>query len=125
MKRLLLLLALLIAPCAPPEGAERVFRLGQLIPSAATLEYTRKVTFLELAQLGFEEGRNLVVEERVGGADAVDGLAQELVATKPDAIIAMGSDATRSAGRDKHRAHCCRRCAAARRDCAGFPRPTR
>jgi putative ABC transport system substrate-binding protein len=97
MKRLLLLLALLIAPCAAPEGAERLFRLGQLMPSAATLEYTRKVTFPELAQLGFEEGRNLVVEERIGDADAVDRLAQELVATKPDAIIAMGSDATRAA----------------------------
>jgi putative tryptophan/tyrosine transport system substrate-binding protein len=37
------------------------------------------------------------MEERAGDANAVDGLARELVQTKPDAIIAIGGDAIRAA----------------------------
>jgi putative ABC transport system substrate-binding protein len=97
MRRLFLFFALLMAPCGALHGADRVFRLVELGPSAATLEYTRKVTFPELVKLGFEEGRDFIVEERAGGADAIDGLAQQVVDTKPDAIVALGGNAVRAA----------------------------
>ena len=97
MRRVFLWLMLLAAPLGHSHAAERVFRLGELGTSAATLEYMRKVTLPELAKLGFEEGRNLILDERAGGADAVDRLARELVQNKPDAIIATGGDAIRAA----------------------------
>jgi putative ABC transport system substrate-binding protein len=97
MRRVLLWLMLLTAPLGRLHAAERVFRLGELGSSAATVEYTRKVTLPELAKLGFEEGQNLIIDERAGGADAVDRLARELVQNKPDAIIAIGGDAVRAA----------------------------
>jgi len=90
---------LLAAPLGPSYAAERVFRLGELGSSPATVEYTRSVTLPELAKLGFVEGRNLIVDERAGGADAVDRLARELVQDKPDAIIAIGGDAIGAASR--------------------------
>jgi putative ABC transport system substrate-binding protein len=99
MRRVFLWLLLLAAPFGHLHAAERVFRLGELASSAATLEYLRKVTLPELAKLGFEEGRNLILDERAGGADAVDRVARELVQNKPDAIIVTGSDAIRAASR--------------------------
>ena len=51
----------------------------------------------ELAKLGFEEGRNLILDERDGNADALGRLAQELVQDKPDAIIPIGGPAVRAA----------------------------
>lgn len=94
-------LALLSLLLAPPLGrshaAERVFRLGELGATPATLEYTRRITLPELAKLGFEEGRNLVLDERVGDAGVIDRVAQQLVDSKPDAIIAIGGDAIRAA----------------------------
>src|SRR3954451_6327015 len=45
------------------------------------------------------QGRNLIVDERAGGADAVERLARELVQDKPDAIIAIGGDAIGAASR--------------------------
>jgi putative ABC transport system substrate-binding protein len=51
----------------------------------------------ELAQLGFSDGRNLIIDERVGDAATLPGLAQEMLFAKPDAIIAIGSDAIRAA----------------------------
>jgi putative ABC transport system substrate-binding protein len=68
-----------------------------LAVSAASLEITRSVTLPQLAKLGFDEGRNLILEERAGAAAALPGLARELLLTKPDVIMAMGSDATRAA----------------------------
>ena len=47
----------------------------------------------ELAKLGFQEGTNLVIDERVGDATAMPGLAQDLILSRPDAIIAFGTDA--------------------------------
>lgn len=79
------------------QADDRVLRLAELGPSPATLEYTREITLPELAKLGFQLGHNLVMEERSGDANAVDGLARELVQTKPDAIIAIGGDAIRAA----------------------------
>lgn len=77
--------------------ARRVYRLGELEPSAASLELTHSLTLPELAKLGFSEGRNLVLDGRVGDAATMPGLARELLLAHPDAIIATGPDATRAA----------------------------
>ena len=44
-----------------------------------------------LARQGFVEGRNLVLEVRTGAAAELPALAEELLATKPDAVLANGS----------------------------------
>ena len=68
----------------------RVFRLGHIGNSADSETYTREITLPELAKLGFVEGRNLVFDGRVGESNALPGLMRELLATRPDAVIAIG-----------------------------------
>jgi putative ABC transport system substrate-binding protein len=94
---LLLLPVLLAAPVPAAHTAERVFRLAELAPSEFSLELTRKSTLHELAKLGFETGRNLVIEERISNASMVRSLARELLKTEPDAVLAIGSDAVKAA----------------------------
>jgi ABC-type uncharacterized transport system substrate-binding protein len=50
-----------------------------------------------LAKLGFQEGANLVIDRRVGDDMAMPGLAQDLIVSRPDAIIAFGTHAIRAA----------------------------
>jgi putative ABC transport system substrate-binding protein len=97
MRRFFCFLVLLAMPIAPIAAGERVYLLGELAPSTASLEITRSVTLPELAKLGFNEGRNVTLEERVGDATAMPGLARELLLSKPDAIIAIGGDGVRAA----------------------------
>ena len=97
MKRLWLLLPVLLWPCAASAAAEKIYRLGELASSTAALEITRSSTLPELAKLGYREGRNLVIDERVGDAAAMPRLARETLLTKPDAIIAIGADAIAAA----------------------------
>jgi putative tryptophan/tyrosine transport system substrate-binding protein len=96
MRRLWLFLLVLAWPVAVSTAGEKVYRLGELAPSAASLEITRDVTLPVIAKLGFEIGRNLILEERAGDAMAMPELARELLRTKPDAIIAIGADAIRA-----------------------------
>jgi putative ABC transport system substrate-binding protein len=88
---------MLACPLGASTAAERIYRLGELAVSAGSLEITRSVTLPELARLGFDEGRNLILEERAGDAAAMPGLARELLLTKPDVIMAIGADAIRAA----------------------------
>jgi putative ABC transport system substrate-binding protein len=76
----------------------RVWRLGVLTTSGSgpVFETFRSVTFPELAKQGFVEGSNLVVETRVGAPEKLPGLARELVATRPDAVIAVSGWAIRA-----------------------------
>ena len=97
MRRLSWFLIVLAWPIAVSIAGEKVYRLGELAPSAASLEITRNVTLPALAKLGFEKGRNLILEERAGDAAAMPELARELLRTNPDAIIAIGADAIRAA----------------------------
>jgi putative ABC transport system substrate-binding protein len=83
---------LLAAPACAQSGGEPVFRLGHIAPSKVSLDYTRRMTMPELAKLGFTEGRNLVVIERHGDAAALPRLVEEVLAAKPDAIIAIGPE---------------------------------
>lgn len=98
MKWLLVIALLLALPVGSLNAGERTFRLGELAPSNESLELTRTLTLPELAKLGFEEGRNLVLNERVGGdASTAFRSMRELLQANPDAIVAIGGDAIRAA----------------------------
>ena len=86
------------------QGSGKVWRLGVLtLPTSTTspvFETFRSVVFPELVKQGYVEGGNLVVEIRVGAPDELPELARELVATRPDVVIAVSSwaiDAVRQA----------------------------
>jgi putative ABC transport system substrate-binding protein len=71
------------------EAAERVWRLGILtLSEAAGRAAVGSIVLPYLATHGFVEGRNLVVDSRVGTQDQMSALAQALVGDKPDVIIA-------------------------------------
>ena len=93
MKRLVLTVMIFGASVTSVPATEKIYRLGDLEPSATSAEITRSVILPELAMLGFREQVNLAVDERVGNAAAFPRLAQELVLSRPDAIIAFGGDA--------------------------------
>jgi putative ABC transport system substrate-binding protein len=83
----------LIGSSAPPATAQtpnRIYRLGHLANTADSETFTRQIALPELARLGFVEGRNLVFDGRVGQLDALPRLMGELLAAKPDAIVAVG-----------------------------------
>jgi putative tryptophan/tyrosine transport system substrate-binding protein len=93
--------ALLAAPLAAhAQQAGNVFRLGILeaIPAtqnAANLDALRK----GLRELGYVEGRNLIIEYRSadGRAERFPELASELVRLKADLIVTRGTPAARAA----------------------------
>src|SRR5215469_6078852 len=81
---------------ARAQQAERVRRIGVLLPSAADdpVYQTRVGAFLqELALLGWAIGRNVRIDTRWGAADAaqIRRHAAELAALAPDVILAFGS----------------------------------
>ena len=59
--------------------------------NAGAVERLRALMLRALARQGFVEGRNLVLEVRTGAAAELPALAEELLATKPDAVLANGS----------------------------------
>jgi putative ABC transport system substrate-binding protein len=79
----------------PPPHAARIGILNPQTASASMEEALRR----GLAQLGYVEGKNLVLEWRrsAGAQDEIRALATDLVRAKIDLIIAMGSPATRAA----------------------------
>jgi putative tryptophan/tyrosine transport system substrate-binding protein len=78
---------------ARAQQAEHVRRIGVLMPFAEGDPETQpRVTALRqgLAQLGWNEGRNLLIEHRWGttsDADSTARLAKELVDLQPDLIL--------------------------------------
>lgn len=93
--RFRLLLGTLLAPtlwvqpsawAAPPP---KVVRIGYLSPGRADLRLLKPA----LAQLGYVEGKHVTFEERVGPYTEIDALAAELVATRPDLIVASTNPA--------------------------------
>jgi len=72
----------------------RTYRLGILTVSTESVEVTRDVTLADLlAKYGFVLGHNLILDRRSGSADVLPGLARELAASMPDAILAVSSTA--------------------------------
>ena len=76
----------------------RTYRLGHHGFAGPTEAMSRQVILPELARLGFVEGRNLVFDARSGEADAQPALMRELLAARPDAVIAIGNAAIVAAG---------------------------
>ena len=75
---------------ARAQTPNRIYRLGHLAHSSNSEASSRQIILPELARLGFVEGRNLVFDARVGEPDALPGLMRELLADRPDAIVAIG-----------------------------------
>ena len=99
MRRAVLICAVL-AVLSPTyaEAAERIWRMGVL--ALAGEEAVRSVILPHLATRGFVEGRNLVVDLRIGVEKQLPELARALVGDKPDVIVAISDwalHATRAA----------------------------
>ena len=96
------LYALLFALCASAEAQQptKVPRIGFLIPVSASTLSARVEAFRQgLRELGYVEGKNIVIEWRSaeGKADRLPTLAAELVRLKVDVIVTVGPPATRPA----------------------------
>ena len=92
----------LVAMTRWASAALRPHRLAYLAPaSPAANEPNHRALFGALAELGYREGHNLVVERRFadGRLDRLSALATELVALKPDVLFAGGSQATLAASK--------------------------
>jgi putative tryptophan/tyrosine transport system substrate-binding protein len=88
MRRAVLVWAVLAAILPTyAEAAERVWRMSVL--ALADNGYVRTVILPYLATRGFVEGRNLVVDVRIGVEEQMPELARALVADKPDVVIAI------------------------------------
>ena len=87
MRVALICVALVVLSPRYAEAAERMWRVGVLTPVDDGI--VRSVMLPYLATRGFVEGRNLVVDFRIGTAEQLPELAQALVGDKPDAIIAI------------------------------------
>src|SRR5215475_4724518 len=86
-----------LARTAFAQKAQRTFRVGQLHASPITDALRLSAPFMPtLAEQGFVEGRNLIVDTRSaeGQLGRLPALAAELVALKPDLIVALPAPAT-------------------------------
>jgi len=91
----ILALSLLAAPlAAEAQQAAKVARIGYLSPNLATSPHLREAFREGLRDLGYVEGRNLVIEYRdaEGKVERLPALAAELVALKVDVIVAEGGN---------------------------------
>ena len=81
---------LLAAPlAAEAQQAAKIARIGYLSPNLATSPHLREAFRQGLRDLGYVEGRNLVIEYRSaeGKRERLPALAAELVALKVDVIV--------------------------------------
>jgi len=83
----------LLATSLGAQTPEKVWRLGLLAPSHEALRAFLAIALPALAQHGFVQGRNLLVEGQSGAREDLPDLAKWLVANKPDAIVAMSESA--------------------------------
>ena len=103
-RRTFLVLAVLLASPARAQPASRTYRIGYLGSTspdslAAPTDALMATLLGRLRELGYTEGRNLVVERRTseGHNERYRALASELVNLNVDVIIAPGSAAARAA----------------------------
>src|SRR5262249_41782471 len=85
---------------ARAQQAPKVARIGYLYPGPQTAIASRNEAMMNgLRDLGYIEGRNLVVERRYGEwkLERLRDLADELVALKVDVIVAAATPAARAA----------------------------
>jgi len=74
---------------ARSQSLQRQFRVGVLASSGTRKGFVESPLTDELKRLGFEEGKNLLIDYRSadGDFDRLPGLAADLVAAKPDVIV--------------------------------------
>src|SRR5882724_5901625 len=79
---------------AQAQPAAKVARLGVLLFSTPAAEPNLAALLAGLRDLGYVEGRNIVLEYRgaEGRPERVTGLAHQIVALKPDLIVVLGGD---------------------------------
>jgi len=90
----LALLALGAAPlAAEAQQAAKIARIGYLETNPVTSPHVHEAFLQGLRDLGYVEGRNLVIEYRdaEGKVERLPALAAELVALKVDVIVASGT----------------------------------
>ena len=96
MGRVVLVCAMLVAISPKYAGAaDRIWRMGVL--TLADENAVRAVILPYLAARGFVEGRNLLVDVRVGAEGQMPELARALVSDKADVIIASSDWALHAA----------------------------
>lgn len=91
-----MILPLLAATAAAPQSTRKPFHLGVILPAAERpLDMLRK----GLAELGYVEGKTLVIESRVARAEPsrLEGFAEELVRLDVDAIAVVGLSTAKAA----------------------------
>src|SRR5438034_8749696 len=87
-------IALLVAPLAvEAQQTAKVVRIGYLAADLAANRHMQEAFRQGLRDLGYVEGRNLVIESRdaEGKFERLPALAAELVALKVDVIVAAGT----------------------------------
>jgi len=90
---------LLLPLGASAQTVAKVYRIAFLDTTPPDLRSPNQMAFYEeLRQRGYVEGQNLVVERRNAGGqpDQLPALARELVALRPDLIIASGPQPSRA-----------------------------
>ena len=99
--RIAIAVLLLAAPLAEAQQAEKVYRIG-LLGLSSHSDITGLAALRQgLRDLGYEEGRNLVIEYRwaEGRYDHLPALADELVRLKVDVLVTYGTPGARAAQR--------------------------
>src|SRR3989449_1069535 len=97
---LAVILSLVLAPlAAEAQQAAKVPRIGYLVVDQAASPHLREAFLQELRDLGYVEGRDLVIEYRSaeGKSEQLSALAAELVALKVDVIVAPSTVAALAA----------------------------
>lgn len=91
MRRLAIILVafalMAAATCVRAQEPGRIYRLGILFVSQRAGDEVREFTLPELAQRGFVEGRNLIVDLRVVPAAQMADAAREMAAARPDVLM--------------------------------------
>jgi putative ABC transport system substrate-binding protein len=84
---------LLAAPLAEAQQAERIYRIGLLGLSSRSDITGLTVLRRRLGDLGYEEGKNLIIEYRwaEGRYDRLPAFADELVRLKVDVLVTYGT----------------------------------
>src|SRR5262245_30953457 len=93
-------LLLAVAIVAQAQQPKKIPRIGYLSPVSPTANTARVEAFRRgLRDLGYVEGKNIVVEFRYGAGkiDPLPGFAAELVRLKVDVIVTVGAGATQVA----------------------------
>jgi putative tryptophan/tyrosine transport system substrate-binding protein len=94
--------AMLFAFCASAAAQQpkKLPRIAYFSAGSAASQASRPDVFQQgLRELGYAEGKDIIIEQRYaeGKLDRVAALAAELVGLKPDVIVTGGPAATRSA----------------------------